>query len=397
MNNVNHNVIKWARKKSGLNVSDAAKKLNLNSNRSKTGGQKLIEFESGEQSPSYSILKRMEKVYRVPLITFYLDYIPQKTNAGEDFRTLPETIPTKENSLVENLVSDIVAAQSTLKSALEENDELVKLKFINSINMELSVESAAKKIKEELSLNINKFRHANNTTNAFNYLREKVHQNGIFVILKGNLSSYHTKISVKNFRGFVLADEYVPFITINNNDSKAAWSFTLLHEVVHLFLGKTGIVGSVNSEEKIEVFCNSVASEILIENEEFENLLFSENVVDLKNQISRYANIYNISNSHIAYRLYKSKQISHKLWEELADYFKNKWLEHKKNEKQKYADSVGGVSPYVVKKRDVGKALLKTTKRMLDSGHLTPLKAGQILGVRAIKIEKMLNNKSVAA
>jgi len=32
-----------------------------------------------------------------------------------------------------------------------------------------------------------------------------------------------------------------PFIVINDQDARAAWSFTALHEVAHLGLGTTGV------------------------------------------------------------------------------------------------------------------------------------------------------------
>ena len=65
----------------------------------------------------------------------------------------------------------------------------------------------------------------------------------MFVLLKGDLGNYRTAIDVEVFRGFAIADDIAPFVVINDNDSKAAWSFTLLHELTHLLLGQTGISG----------------------------------------------------------------------------------------------------------------------------------------------------------
>ena len=57
----------------------------------------------------------------------------------------------------------------------------------------------------------------------------------------GDLGSHHTTIDVKVFRGFALADRFAPFVVINDKDAAEAWSFTLLHELCHLFLGETGV------------------------------------------------------------------------------------------------------------------------------------------------------------
>ena len=69
----------------------------------------------------------------------------------------------------------------------------------------------------------------------------------------GNLGTHHTDIDVRIFRGFALADDVAPFVVINEKDSRAAWSFTLLHELVHILLGETGISG-YNSNAEIERF-----------------------------------------------------------------------------------------------------------------------------------------------
>ncbi len=94
-------------------------------------------------------------------------------------------------------------------------------------------------------------------------LRSKVEAVGIFVLLIGNLGSHHTAISVEAFRGFALADTVAPFIVINDQDAAVAWSFTLLHELAHLWLGKTGVSGR-RPDAQIEKFCNDVAALILL-------------------------------------------------------------------------------------------------------------------------------------
>jgi hypothetical protein len=66
------------------------------------------------------------------------------------------------------------------------------------------------------------------------HLREQAHQAGIFVLLEGDLGSYHSKISPEEFRGIAIADSVVPLIVINPNDAKSARVFTLVHELAHI-------------------------------------------------------------------------------------------------------------------------------------------------------------------
>ncbi len=91
---------------------------------------------------------------------------------------------------------------------------------------------------------------------------------GIFVLLIGNLGSHHTALDVELFRGFALSDKVAPFVVIaNDQDSEQAWSFTLLHELAHIWLGQTG-VSSGRPTSAIETFCNDVAGRVLLPSDE---------------------------------------------------------------------------------------------------------------------------------
>ena len=71
MPEISQEILIWARETSKLTVEDAAKKLQLQDTTTTTGAQKLLEYESGK-APSRSLLLKMSKQYRKPLLTFYL-------------------------------------------------------------------------------------------------------------------------------------------------------------------------------------------------------------------------------------------------------------------------------------------------------------------------------------
>ena len=75
------------------------------------------------------------------------------------------------------------------------------------------------------------------------------------------------------FRGFILVDNIAPLIFVNGADSKSAQVFTIIHELVHLIIGESGLLSaepsqfqSKNDEEK---FYNTVAAKFLFPEEEF--------------------------------------------------------------------------------------------------------------------------------
>src|SRR5690606_16878995 len=119
------------------------------------------------------------------------------------------------------------------------------------------------------------------------------------------------EIDVDAFRGFALADPIAPFVVINDQDAKTAWSFTLLHEVAHLWIGATGVSGG-HVEGPTEQFCNDVASGFLLPERELDQLANLERLplADLRNAISEFARGRLLSRSLVAYRLFRAGRVS---------------------------------------------------------------------------------------
>jgi Zn-dependent peptidase ImmA (M78 family) len=122
----------------------------------------------------------------------------------------------------------------------------------------------------------------------------------VFVLLLGNLGSHHTNIDAEVFRGFAVADPLAPFIVINDQDARPAWSFTALHELAHLWLGATGVSGQ-SLEAQIERYCNDVAGEILLPTAEVTRVLAGLRRLPLPEAIetvTQFANQRNIRPRH---------------------------------------------------------------------------------------------------
>lgn len=391
MSDINFAIIKWARETAGLSLSDAVQKLGIKNNKTLAAEEKLISFENGSISPSRSILTHMSAVYRRPLLTFYLPHIPITADRGEDFRTLPEAMASAEMAQVDALLRNVKVSQELIKAALIDEDEAERLAFIGSISMEGGVGAAANYIAKIMEIQRDRYRRCSDQGKAFDYLRTIVEQHGVFVILKGNLGSHHTDIDVRAFRGFALADDIAPFIVINDHDSKAAWSFTLLHEVVHLFLGKTGISGS-NSEQVIEKFCSDVASEILLPATELGGFNFTNlGAEELKQRINSLSSETNVSRTLIAYRLYRQGLFGYADYEALASSFRKEWFAIRDRQREKNKDQDGGPHPYIVKRHKLGQSLVGLVERLNESGTLPATKAALVLGIKPIKLYSFLS------
>ena len=321
-------------------------------------------------------------------MAFYLDKPPIVGNRGEDFRTLPGDFERTENAHVDVLIRDIKARQSLVRDTLIEENEEIPLTFIGSNKVSQSVKTVAQSLREILNLDLEEFRAQSNYSNAFKLLRKSVEEAGVYVLLQGNLGSHHTNISVAAFRGFALSDDIAPFIIINDRDAQSAWSFTLLHEMTHLALGQTGVSGAY-VEKRIEKFCNEVASEFLLPTDEFKEFTLSrfsfENDTE---KISNYAFSKKVSNSHIAYRLYRRGDIDKNLWARLNDFYHKQWIIQRDKEKAKHKEKDGGPSPYVLRRYKLG-TLVGLVQRLTYSGAISTTKAGMLLNVRPLKVHRL--------
>jgi Zn-dependent peptidase ImmA (M78 family) len=389
MPDVNPSILRWARQTAGLSADDAVRKLKIAAARGISATERLTALETGEIEVSRAMLLKMAKTYRRPLLTFYLSAPPRIGDRGEDFRTLPERQTTTE-ALVDTLLRDVRARQGLVRAIVEDVEEAESLSWVGSLRLEDGVGGVLAAIRRTLGADLAEYRSQPSPEAAFAFLRGKVETAGVFVILIGNLGSHHTAIPVEAFRGFALADKFAPFIVINDQDAKPAWSFTLLHELAHLWLGASGVSGGL-PESRIERFCNDVAAAFLLPNPELEfvGLDQREGLEEVSRLISDFAAGRHLSRSMVAYRLFRAGKIGEPLWRNLTTRFRQEWLAQRASRRAR--EGAGGPDYYVVRRSRLGSALLHFAARHLNGGALTPTKAGKVLGVKPRSVAPLLN------
>tara|TARA_R110001583_G_scaffold45777_1_gene143900 strand:- start:10848 stop:12020 length:1173 start_codon:yes stop_codon:yes gene_type:complete len=388
MAKANPEILKWARETAGLSLEEAASKLALGGQRV-SGSEMLAAYEAGDRSPTQPQLMKMAKHYHRPFITFFLTTPPRSASLGEDFRRLPVAKRDEHQGSVSALVRDIYLRQSLAKDALIDTEEDVVVDFVGKGQVTSAVDSACRVIRDYFEIDIAEYRRRRDAHEAFNYLREQIEIKGIYVLLIGDLGSHHSSINTEAFRGFALSDPIAPFVVINQNDSKSAWCFTLLHEVVHLWLGKTGISAQTH-EHKIERYCNDVASHILISADEvrevYEAAMRSEETFVLA--LQREAGDLNVSASLVAYRLFRSNLLNQAQWERASAELRELWLNSKAKPKEGESGSSGNF--YNTQRHRAGGALISLVRRSLQDGVLTETKAGRVLGVNPGNVAEMV-------
>lgn len=388
MPEINPAVLVWARESAGLTVAKAAKSLALGGSKS-SPEEALLQYEQGRKEVSRALLAKMASTYRRPLLVFYLPKPPIAAEKGEDFRTVPEEIRLESKGSLDALVRDIFVRKELIRDVLKDIEEAQPKAYVKSLSLEFSVPDAAIKLSSIINFNLLAFRKCAKPEDAFSYLRKRVEDIGIYVLLIGNLGSHHTNIPVEAFRGFALADEIAPIIVINDQDAPAARSFTLLHEVAHILLGATGLSGS-RAETKIERYCNDIASITLMPSGEIE--AFDWPIHDeamLIRSISGRARDINVSGSMVAYRLYSAGIIGIDTWTSVSDKLRKLWLMQKAAQKEGRGDG-SGPSYYVVKRHKVGGAIIDLVNRTMREGVLTATKASKVLGVKPANVYNLV-------
>lgn len=382
---MNPELFRWARETSGLSIEQASQALALKN------VEKLQAIEAGDEEPTRPLLLRMAKQYRRPLVAFYLPVPPRKGDRGQDFRTLAQGRAVEDDALLDVLIRDVKARQSAVRSLTEEDDEAKPLPFIGSKTMNDGAVAVLASIVTTLGIATTEYRAQRTSEDAFRYLREKAEAAGVYVLLIGNLGSRHSAISVQSFRGFAIADNLAPFVIINDQDAKIAWSFTLLHELAHLWLGTTGVSGT-NNEKAIERFCNEVASRFLLPQRELNELVISDNtpIDEAIAQLSRFAVARYVSRAMVAYALLRADRLSQAGWIALDRALQALWQRERADRKARDGQSDDGPSYYVVRRHRLGRALLEFVSRSMSGGALTPVKAAKILGVKPRSVYPLL-------
>ncbi|HYZ63656.1 MAG TPA: XRE family transcriptional regulator [Acetobacteraceae bacterium] len=400
---INPRMLSWARETAGLSPEEAAAKLGLKATAKLTAAEKLLEAERGARPVSQSMLEKAVDTYRRPLVTFYLPQPPARADRGEDFRTGVGAASPREDAMLDALIRDVRARQQLLREALLEDEDTKPLPFVASSRIGEGAKAVASKIRATLGVTTAAQKKARDTGTLFNLLRAAAEQAGIYVLLLGDLGSYHSDISEEVFRGFALADDIAPFVVINDNDAAAARSFTLLHELAHIWIGASGVSGPLRGTpaHAVERFCNEVAGEFLLPPEALEKVAAAKAVdfnLDLALSLTDdIARAWNVSQGVATYRFLLNRWISDQVATEMFRAFADRWRAERQRMRETRGPDDRGPPPNVVRRARLGSGLLDTVRRALQDDTLTHTKAARILGVAPAAVGQLLRERQRAA
>lgn len=400
---INPRLLAWARETAGLSPEEAAGKLGLKTTARLTAAEKLLEAESGVRPVSQGLLEKAVEAYRRPLITFYLPHPPARADRGEDFRTTAGASSPRDDAMLDALIRDVRARQQLLREALLDDEDIRPLAFVASSRIDEGATAVASRIRATLGISVAAQRKARDADALFALLRTAAEQAGIYVLLLGDLGSHHSDVSEEVFRGFALADDIAPFVVINDNDARAARSFTLMHELAHIWIGATGVSGPLRGKPShaVERYCNAAAGEFLLPPEALAEVSAAKaGDFDLERALSLAADIagiWNVSQGVVTYRFLLNGWITDRLATEMFRSFAERWRAERQRAREIRGPDDRGPSPNVLRRSRLGAGLLDTVRRALQDDVLTHTKAARILGVPPGAVDQLLRERQRAA
>ncbi|MCF7895876.1 MAG: ImmA/IrrE family metallo-endopeptidase [Candidatus Omnitrophica bacterium] len=326
---VTPSVLKWARKYRNFSEEEVAKRL-------KRSKKEIIAWEGGKDSPSLAQARRISEIYKVPLAVFYLQSPPKKFSILKDYRKVPTDYPRKDTPQLSFLISELENKQAWLKEYFS-FEQKKKLNFIGSAKQEDPIRSVVKSMRKNLSISVSNQIKISKKSDFLRFLIRKIEEAGISVSRQGRVG--RTRIECIEIRGLAICDQLAPFIFINSNDAKSGQIFTLIHELAHLWINKSGISNISYIDRKnfnsIEIYCNKVAAEFLMDSDYFWDMYNHEkNKLPLLKLIEKISDKFKVSPEAVSLKLKNKGKISSGQYEKLRKRYKQIWEEYNKNKKK---------------------------------------------------------------
>lgn len=375
-------ILKWARESAKMTLDVAASKINKSP-------EILEQWEIGESFPTIKQAEKLAKIYKRPFSIFFLPEIPKDFHPLQDFRKSDSVKLTTASIFI---MREIQQKQSWLRDVLIEEQEQ-KLNFIGKFTLNDSPSIVAADILKSLNIIPGKY----SESSAIKEWIQKSESIGIYI---SRTSFIHSRLTIEKneLQGFAIADEYAPFIFINSKDWDAPQLFTLVHELVHLWIAETGISNDIelgNQKDKnklhpVELFCNEVTANILMPSILMTNL---ESVVfNNSRSVFKKAKEIGVSSFALIVRAVNLGIISKSQYSSLRNEVQldfEKFLEKEAEKKARQKKQSGGPNPYLLRLNKNSRLFTQFVLDAFKGGRVEPTQASSLLNTPINKFNKL--------
>jgi Zn-dependent peptidase ImmA (M78 family) len=366
-------IVKGLRRNKPIPLEIIAKKLGISVEEYKQLEEQEKELDSAEA-------QKLASMYGRNWTVFLLNEAPAKPNYDEDHRSTNNQktgLGYKTYEAVEEadyLIDFIV-------DIAEDDDNKIPV-----FTTKLSPREMAKRFRKEINLQFKDQPEFENTADAIKFWVNRLAKIGI------NVATYQLGDD-DGIRAFSLYRKTKAMIVLNTDETDNGKLFSMMHELAHILLRNTGVCDLNRSD--IENFCNQFASELLIPDDVFTQLLekyavTSENAAETSPKLARRLRVSRLA---ILTRLLETKTISTKQYDALSreEYLKFNMLRKAKRDRQERRSESKkslAINPYLVHSARIGGLFLAELFNAYHSGRITPFEAGKYLGFKPKTISK---------
>ena len=324
---INPDMLRWARERAGCSIGEAARAM-------KKSEDEIGRWETGLGAPTYPQLEKLAyQLYKRPLAIFFFPKPPAERDPHTEFRTLPEFEIENLSRATRFAIRQANAMQLALKElnvGINPSDRKI-LRDVKATPRILAADLALQ-VREYLGFSLQEQISWRDNKDALEHWRSLIQDAGIFV--------FKDSFKPDDISGFCLIDPEFPVVYLNNSTAAARQSFTLFHEMAHIFFNTSGITklddvyisALADPARTIEVFANHFAGECLVPSRDFDKILrgsYNDQFIE------EAAHRYHVSREVIVRKLLDRDLVS-------KQFFNSKYEQYKKEYQKRQKKKAGG-------------------------------------------------------
>jgi Zn-dependent peptidase ImmA (M78 family) len=364
--NVNSHMLTWAITRAGYDVPAFAQKF-----------PKILDWLEGEKKPTVKQLEAFSRKVHLPFGYLFLPQPPQEKVPIPFFRSNGN----QGDNISINVYDTILLLQQRqdwLKNYLQDND-FPRLPYVGKFRHSNDVNAIVADIRQTLQLPETWASRFSTWQAAQDHLVLHIEDQGIITIFNGVVENNTSRpVPVDECRGFVLVDEYAPFMFVNNGDFKSAQMFTIVHELAHIWTGHSAGFDFRKlqpANDPVEVLCDKVAAEFLVPAQAF-NEVWNEK----PGQYDYAARCFKVSEIVIARRALDTGKISKPQFFDFYDTYAQREFAKKENQGS-------GGDFYATSKKRISVTFASHVKQAVKSGNLLYRDAYKLTGLKGDTFE----------
>lgn len=359
--------------------------------------QRILQWEdlSNDDFPTLKQAKAIAACFRVPFAGLYMetkDIALKSIPKMKNMRAV-QGANMQDDSALNLAIIDLLNARELLLDTKNELREIT-MSFNFTISATANITQWANSIRTLFNLELDKQFDLPSQRKFYLYVRNQIEKSGIFV-------HCFTGVDIEVARGIAIYDDKMPIIGINDDDRYPAKTFSIIHELVHIFNRSSTMCNDLYTSfttSQEEVFCNAVAGEVLVPKEALKIILANFHSDDItEEKIIQLAERFSISKEVVIRRLLDTGFITKIQYNTFASEFKTKIEREKEAEKEKRKTAGSKGIPRNMSMETIDKnstSLCKTLYRGFGEGLFDKQDVSRYLGISQKHIDKFLREVS---